>query len=127
MVVLRLPCPGKRVAPLLEEGSLVTSSTEAENGVHERFIFPECSICLNEFNIGESISWSQMSQCVHAFHTECILKWFLTLGRNADARSRASYDINFEMCCPVCRQDFISDVSHGDEEAAQEPSHDSAE
>jgi hypothetical protein len=129
MVVLRLPYPGKRIAPLLEEGSLESSTKDdtkrcvhnEEKEVHERFIVPECFICLNEFKIGESVSWSQMPQCVHAFHTECILKWFLTLGRNADARCRvASYDINFEMCCPVCRQDFLSDVSHGDEEAQEE-------
>ena len=102
-----------------------------------REVLPECTICLNECKVGDRISWSPEQQCFHAYHEECILRWFLTLGRNADAKRRhPSYDCNFKMHCPgkswspfrriislslpriftehqtriksVCRQDFIT-------------------
>ncbi len=65
---------------------------------HEAMIDPSredyiCNICLNEFRIGEEISESANSKCLHMFHTECIVDWLVE--RN-------------DRPCPVCRRDFFN-------------------
>jgi hypothetical protein len=118
VVVLELPCPGISFHDATAAVSSTNNESPSNNNdsyavyqkKHMKFIIPECPICLNECKVGENISWSPQRQCFHAFHKDCILQWFLTLGRNADERRRAaSYDVDFKMCCPVCRQDFIPD------------------
>jgi hypothetical protein len=51
-----------------------------------------CPICLGEFEIGEEVSQSVNSDCLHQFHTECIIDWLIQ-------RSRSP--------CPVCRREFL--------------------
>lgn len=51
-----------------------------------------CSICLDEFKVGDEVSWSRnLTHCRHAYHTACIKAW---LKRNAD--------------CPICRAPFFT-------------------
>lgn len=68
----------------------------------------ECSICLNEIQVGEPVGASEL--CTHSFHHECIRQW---LYRRED--------------CPICRGTFLSsdcetcnDVVGDDEERPQE-------
>lgn len=48
-----------------------------------------CSICLEEYKVGEDIGWSRNSECHHAFHKDCIIEW---LKSNDD--------------CPICRKRY---------------------
>ncbi len=105
MVVLELPCPG---ISLNSDPNGACGADGSSNKNHVRCIMPECPICLNECKVGDSMVWSPHSKCLHAFHEECIMQWFLTLGRNSDERKRTtSYNVDFKLGCPVCRQDFI--------------------
>lgn len=53
-----------------------------------------CNVCLDEFRIGEEVSQSVNSECLHLFHTECIVDWLVE-------RS--------DRPCPVCRRDFFNE------------------
>ena len=50
-----------------------------------------CSICSDEYKYGDDITWSKNEDCVHAFHTDCIVPWLM------------DHDD-----CPNCRNDFLS-------------------
>ena len=54
---------------------------------------PECTICLEKFSIGDSISWPKYGDCDHIYHTECITEWL------------ALHDD-----CPLCRVAIIGNV-----------------
>ena len=50
-----------------------------------------CAICLETFEIGESVSWAKNTMyCNHAFHTSCIKHW-----------------LHRKRTCPVCRYGII--------------------
>ena len=107
--LLKVPSPGIKV--LLEEA--VNNDDANANSATTRLIFPECAICLNEYKVDERISWSQEDDCDHAFHETCILRWFLTLSSREDARQqRRSYEVECNLHCPMCRQDFIASPSN---------------
>ena len=48
-----------------------------------------CSICLEEYRVGDNIAWSRHPECNHVYHRECIGKWL---------ESKSS--------CPICRKPF---------------------
>ena len=52
---------------------------------------PECIICLEGYEPGQSISWSKFGECDHIFHTKCIEEW---LSKHND--------------CPLCRLSIVS-------------------
>jgi len=115
VVVLKIPCKTPETSNHSTEYP-ITSEEETSDACHLSIhsreeslrIVPECSICLNECKIGDTVCWSPQQNCTHVFHEDCILEWFLTLGRKSDERrSTASFQADFKMCCPVCRQEFI--------------------
>ena len=53
-----------------------------------------CPICINEYDDGDEICWSQNPDCNHFFHCECISEWLL---RHDE--------------CPCCRSNFLLVVS----------------
>jgi len=100
--LLQLPLPGSK-APSAADYPTAIETDDL------RVIFPECSVCLNNFKVGERISWSPENDCDHVFHQDCIMQWFLTLSRRDDAKRRKrSYDVECKLHCPMCRQDFIA-------------------
>jgi hypothetical protein len=100
LTVLRLPPPGSPTYGKGDEENSITNTDLREAP-------GECSICLNEFKVGERVSWSP-KQCLHAFHEDCIIEWLLTLGRNSDDRRHThTIKCDYKMHCPVCRQEFI--------------------
>jgi hypothetical protein len=53
---------------------------------------PECMICLSPYQMGETIAGAKTEECVHVFHKECIMEWFL---KDRDD-------------CPMCRTKILS-------------------
>jgi len=49
-----------------------------------------CSICYQEYEVGEDICWSKNETCPHAFHVQCITLWLM----NHDD-------------CPMCRGTYL--------------------
>ena len=54
---------------------------------------PECTICLEKFSTGDSISWPKYGDCDHIYHTECITNWLL-----------------LHEDCPLCRVAIIGNI-----------------
>mmetsp|Transcript_3843 Transcript_3843/g.5863 ORF Transcript_3843/g.5863 Transcript_3843/m.5863 type:complete len:320 (+) Transcript_3843:76-1035(+) len=105
--LLQLPFPGSK-APVEVSNNFIGSPAAVDTD-DLRTISPECAVCLNEFIVGERISWSSGNNCDHIFHEDCILRWFLTLRRRADAKRRKrKCDVECKLHCPMCRQDFIA-------------------
>jgi len=102
--LLQLPFPGRKAPVDADSDSPAAVETD-----DLRVIFPECAVCLNEFKVGERISWSPENDCDHVFHQDCIIQWFLALSSRDDAKRRKkSYDVECKLHCPMCRQDFIA-------------------
>ena len=51
---------------------------------------PCCSICLDEYQVGDEVCWSKNQVCVHIHHLDCMLAW---LQDHDD--------------CPLCREVFV--------------------
>ena len=72
-----------------------------------------CSICLSELDVGETVCWSQNEECTHCYHLECILTWFVSLGKQHSRMKRfpaqmtAQSLIKYKLECPCCRQVFL--------------------
>ena len=58
-----------------------------------------CSICLEAFQISDTVTWSRADVCRHVFHTDCIHEWF----------SNPKHED-----CPSCRAQII-DLDQPDE------------
>lgn len=108
-----------------------------------RLVSSGCAICLSLFRAEENITWSSNAECTHIFHTDCVLHWYLAVGRKAHRRrvrnnpemsdeEALSKICGFPLACPCCRQDFCmnpvvdgakdvdSDSDSGDEQRPAE-------
>ena len=103
---VRLPCPGK-----------LQCQVSCKNVTHlpTREVSSNCPICLCDFEEGQSVCYSSNPECPHAFHSDCILKWFIQVGRlhNDDIiigrreRLTESRLLDYSFDCPCCRQPFV--------------------
>jgi hypothetical protein len=83
-----------------------------------RSIHPICAICLYPYEPNEELTWSSNETCPHTFHKNCIIDWFIALGKVSDRKrkkekkeKKSDEDIitDFDMSCPCCRQSFIKE------------------
>jgi len=49
-------------------------SATINDGSHDA----ECMICMEEFAIGDEVSWSPSEDCNHVFHKNCIREWLIS-------------------------------------------------
>lgn len=71
---------------------------------HNEIILPKkqssfsnvCAICLDAYKTGDTVVWSNNSECQHVFHTECILDYLV----HHKEESKAP--------CPCCRRQFLT-------------------
>jgi hypothetical protein len=54
-----------------------------------------CSICLEAFQISDTVTWSRADVCRHVFHTDCIHEWFSN-PKHEDCPSCRAQIINLE-------------------------------
>ena len=55
-----------------------------------------CIICLDQYKKGDQVVWACTgSECPHAFHQKCIVKYFLKIQKKVAGTP-----------CPCCRRDF---------------------
>ena len=79
-----------------EDGHLVESAGQTED-LELATVSPlECSICLEEFQAGDLVSYSTNPSCNHVHHHECLKEWLL---RQAG--------------CPLCRKAVLAVDCHG--------------
>ena len=88
---------------------------------HHRHVLNGCTICLTRIITGEQITWSSNAKCLHTFHYDCILNWFLAVGRKEQQKRTRDGQLppdpnnddhweqicTFPMLCPCCRQPFV--------------------
>ncbi len=108
--------------PLKCSPSMDNLSHSHANTTGSRHVSPECSICLNEYKVGDQICWSPEKDCPHVFHVQCITEWLMTLGKGKHVKFRRdlSIECDFEMHCPVCRGDFISTSTNASSSMVEE-------
>jgi hypothetical protein len=53
---------------------------------------PECAICLDHYETGETVCWAKVKECNHIFHEDCIVRWL---------------ECHDE--CPLCRENLLLD------------------
>jgi hypothetical protein len=80
-----------------------------------RFVANGCTVCLSLFSPGEKVVWSSNRDCSHTFHHDCLVHWFMTVGRKDLAKRQRDNPAmtkdeivkslrDFPMLCPCCRQ-----------------------
>lgn len=63
-----------------------------QNLDQEKAICGPCAICWCPYQEGEVACVSSNRMCRHAYHTDCIMPWFIERKRND---------------CPLCRRNFL--------------------
>ena len=99
-----------------------TSTTTATTPPRTRAASKNCPICLSTYEPHDSICYSSNSECTHVFHCECIIRWFVEMGRQNNAivirhgtkLLDESALLDYALNCPCCRQPFVTqnDVSN---------------
>jgi RING-like zinc finger len=113
-------CQQKVYIPLPGQTTLNAEATE-DSVRTRRMVNSGCAICLCRFDPEEKITWSATPTCPHVFHNDCILHWFLAVGRKAENRCVENHpdmtddDILRAICdfptnCPSCRQSFCRET-----------------
>jgi hypothetical protein len=77
--------------------SAASTSTSSSEELFTKTISTTCSICIEEFEVGEKIRL--LPRCGHGFHTECILPWLSER----------------QGCCPFCKSGVL-DLNNNNEE-----------
>ena len=117
--------PGKEFLALREEDSAQSSasnqspeSRDIEQGkpppINTNVVANGCVICLEPYQSGEIVVWSNNQKCVHAFHQECLIEYFQAANkdnwvlRTDDENNTDNTTSEFpDTFCPCCRQDFF--------------------
>jgi hypothetical protein len=62
--------------------------------IHDFPAISTCSICMQNYDVGDDICWSMNDTCKHCFHVSCITPWLM---KHDD--------------CPLCRENYLAKSS----------------
>ena len=65
-----------------------------------------CAICLDGYEINDTIVWSNNPKCQHAFHDTCLMDYYVSWLRKKDTNNNDESSNNNPVC-PCCRQVFF--------------------
>lgn len=68
---------------------LPMDKNDAES-IHDFPTISSCSICMQNYDVGDDICWSMNDTCKHCFHVSCITPWLM---KHDD--------------CPLCRENYL--------------------
>ena len=69
-----------------------------------------CTICLENYQPGDTVTWSTNDECPHVYHRACVATFFA----HGKKKGRKS------CLCPTCRQEFIALPASNQESAAEQ-------
>ncbi|KAI9225837.1 MAG: hypothetical protein DHS80DRAFT_33322 [Piptocephalis tieghemiana] len=72
-------------------GAPIPDKEKSPGEEHARYIMQTCSVCLDDFLVGDEL---RLLPCGHRFHSMCIDPWLL----------------NKSSCCPLCKRDFSRNI-----------------
>jgi hypothetical protein len=111
-----VPLPGQVMNESTDNNTDEDDKNNNNNTVstRSRQVLNGCTICLTRIVAEEKITWSSNPQCLHVFHHDCVMNWFLAVGRKETRRRQqqqasSEWDqiCTFPTLCPCCRQSFI--------------------
>ena len=70
-----------------EQGNTLRSSEPTNPGSSKN---RKCTICIEEYKIGDEICYSRNRRCPHFFHVDCMKHWLMNKNQ-----------------CPLCRNDYL--------------------
>lgn len=71
------------------------NSNPSNHTENEKSVTNLCTICLEEYEEGDTIVWASNKNCPHAFHRACLTNYLVKV------KDETSYP------CPICRQNFF--------------------
>lgn len=92
----------------------VEDQNTVESKIIERPVPIFCAVCLMEYEVSDRVCWSSNRACTHVFHEDCIVQWLVSSGRTKSKRRWFPENPSekrlmcYELECPCCRQEFIS-------------------
>lgn len=110
-----------------------TLSNENGNGIATTVNNNPCAICLDAYSVGDRVVWSNnKGKCPHVFHQACLLDYYLATvkrrqrqdrrgdsnsgNRNDNHENESNSNPQETTICPCCRQDFLVDATHSNDE-----------
>lgn len=63
---------------------------DSSQSIHDFPSISTCSICFQNYDVGDDICWSKNENCKHCFHVNCITSWLMKHEN-----------------CPLCRENYL--------------------
>lgn len=90
--LLVLPTSPSNRKDVEEDNHDSSSGTTTPN---QRTVPGLCTVCLTPYQVGDKVTYSTQTDCLHCYHSDCIIPWLL--------KKESPH-------CPICRQNFCTPI-----------------